>query len=152
MLGRVTRSGGFPYGKQALSKERNVLDTLHDAPAPTHSASAQLDALFPDAQGIPADYAAVLPCQCREYLVDGELRPWGGPVQEVVSPVLARQNGELTPVRLGYCPVLDAEAALLGLDAACRAYGAGRGQWPMLPATARLEAVRAFTRQLGAKR
>lgn len=109
--------------------------------------------LFPNAGALPADYAAVLPCEMRESLIDGELRRWDGPTQDVHSPILVQNaGGELLPQRLGLCPVQNAEAGMAALDAACRAFAGGRGAWPTLGVAGRIAAVEDFARRMAAQR
>ena len=114
--------------------------------------TSSLADLFPLASNIPADYAAVLPVETREYLVDGELRRWTGPVEDIVSPILVREDAGLVPVRLGSCPVLGAEEGREALAAACRAFGRGRGHWPTLGVAGRIAAVEDFARRLAERR
>jgi len=81
------------------------------------------------------------PLEQRHYLCDGEIREWGGPQQDVFSPV--RENG--VPKRLGSYPLLTEQVALEVLEAACRAYDYGRGDWPTMPVEGRIACVEAFT-------
>ena len=67
--------------------------------------SEQLKNLFPRENEIPAEHRPPAPIHQRSYLVDGELKPWEGPVQTVLSPVCVRRdNGELEQVELGSYP------------------------------------------------
>ncbi|MBU1042201.1 MAG: NADP-dependent glyceraldehyde-3-phosphate dehydrogenase [Proteobacteria bacterium] len=111
-----------------------------------------LSNIFPEATAIPADYADALPCDSRQYLVGGELRAWGGPTQEIHSPILVRRGAELTPQRIGSCPVLDGDTGMAALDAACRAFDNGRGAWPTLSVAGRILAVEDFSRRMVARR
>jgi len=111
-----------------------------------------LSDLFPAASAIPTDYADVLPCDNAEYLLGGELHAWGGPMQEVHSPILVRHGGELRPQRIGSCPVLDGATGMLALDAACLAFDNGRGAWPTMSVGGRIAAVEDFARRMVAKR
>ena len=62
--------------------------------------------LLAEAKDIPADLALSGPLVCREYLLDGELRTWTGPMLEIFSPIFV--SGSSGPARqlLGSCPVL----------------------------------------------
>jgi glyceraldehyde-3-phosphate dehydrogenase (NADP+) len=81
----------------------------------------------------------------REYLIDGQLRAWDGPVQEVRSPVIAGQpEATAEPIVLGHYPLLGEAESLAALDAAARAYDSGRGAWPTLPVEGRIAAVERF--------
>lgn len=108
------------------------------------SATSPLADLFPPAASFPADFAEVLGSDAACWLVDGELRAWSGPREQVFSPVLEREGQGLRPVRLGSVPVLDGVAAMLALESACAAYAGGDGRWPSLPAEERIQALERF--------
>ena len=108
--------------------------------------------LFPTAEGIPEQFRLAAPIEQRDYLVDGQLRTWNGPLAQVRSPVqLAGADGD-TPVIIGSTPLLDAETALLALDAAVRAYDRGQGQWPTMRVVERIQHVEAFLRRMREQR
>jgi hypothetical protein len=51
-----------------------------------------LTQLFPpDEAAIPEAWRRPAPLHQRQYLLDGELREWSGPTQEVLSPIQLRQ-------------------------------------------------------------
>ncbi|MGA9756322.1 MAG: hypothetical protein WBV23_14390, partial [Desulfobaccales bacterium] len=60
-----------------------------------------LAAIFPAESDIPEFYRLDRPVDQRQYLVNGELRQWSGPVQEVKSPVYVQTAGGLAPKRVG---------------------------------------------------
>ena len=97
-----------------------------------------LTQLFPpDATAIPEAWRLAAPLHQRQYLLNGELREWAGPVQEVVSPMFERQaDGSLKPRVIGSYPLCDEAEALKALDAAVAAYNHGRGEWPMMSVNA----------------
>ncbi len=103
-------------------------------------------------QDIPADLRLAGPLTCREYLLDGELRTWNGPMQEILSPIFI--DGPEGPCRqlLGTCPVHGAEAGEMALEAACAAWDHGLGRWPTLPTETRLACVEDFCRRMAARR
>lgn len=106
--------------------------------------ASQLESLFPTADAIPERYRLGAPIEQREYLVNGALRRWEGPLATVRSPVfLATEQGDQQVV-LGSTPLLDAEAALEALDAAVAAYDHGRGLWPTLRVAERIQYVEGF--------
>ncbi len=79
------------------------------------TALLHLDSLFPSLDAIPEQYRPDAPIEQRDYLVDGQLRHWDGPLAPVRSPVfLAEADGE-RQVILGSTPLLDADAALAAL-------------------------------------
>ena len=111
-----------------------------------------LDSLFPAAADIPEKYRFEGQLEQREYLVDGTLRTWAGPLAQVRSPVyLATAHGD-EQVILGSTPLLDAETALTALDAAVRAYDRGQGEWPTMRVAERIQHVEAFLRRMREQR
>jgi len=101
--------------------------------------------LFPQAEGIPQE--ADLPSETKqqEYLVNGELRSWDRPVQQVLSPVYLTTPSGLSPRVLGSYPLLTEKEALEALDAAVEAYADGTGPWVTMPVQERIEHVEEFT-------
>jgi glyceraldehyde-3-phosphate dehydrogenase (NADP+) len=108
--------------------------------------------LFPSATDIPAEFALSLPADQREYLVDGIIKTWNGPVADVYSPVHVRDGDELRKVRLGSQPVLDRAAALEALDAAIRSYDDGRGEWATMRVKQRIDCMVRFAKGMKEKR
>ncbi len=100
-------------------------------------------AFFPTPGDVPEPHR-VSPLEQREYLVDGVLRTWDGPLIDVTSPVCLRENGACRPAFLGRYPSLGPDQALAALDAAVRAFGGGRGAWPTLPVAERIRHVEEF--------
>ncbi|WP_110972941.1 NADP-dependent glyceraldehyde-3-phosphate dehydrogenase [Pseudomonas huaxiensis] len=103
-----------------------------------------LDSLFPTAEDIPEAYRLGEPLEQRDYLVNGELRRWDGPLATVRSPVWLREGNEERQVILGSAPLLDADTALTALDAAVHAYDKGRGAWPTMRVAERIRHVEGF--------
>lgn len=111
-----------------------------------------LQHLFPRAVDIPAQYRYEGQVEQREYLVDGTLRTWDGPLATVRSPIwLATEQGD-QEVILGSTPLLDASTALTALDAAVRAYDKGRGAWPTLRVAERIQHVEGFLKRMREQR
>ncbi len=50
----------------------------------------RLDNLFPSLAEIPEQYRLGEPIEQRDYLVDGQLRTWQGPLASVRSPVFLK--------------------------------------------------------------
>lgn len=103
-------------------------------------------------QDIPADLAHSGPLVCREYLLDGELREWRGPMQDVFSPIFCDAGQGPRRQLLGSCPVHDAETGEAALEAACAAYDQGLGPWPNMPPEARLACVEDFCARMRERR
>ncbi|MBD2770266.1 NADP-dependent glyceraldehyde-3-phosphate dehydrogenase [Hymenobacter sp. BT664] len=116
--------------------------------------TTSLTELFPpDEAAIPAAWRRPEPLHQREYLLDGELRQWAGPTQEVLSPIQLRQpDGSLLPIVIGSYPLLDEAESLRALEAAVRAYDHGRGEWPTRSVGERIAAVEHFTRLIVARK
>lgn len=114
--------------------------------------ASQLEHLFPTLAEIPERYRPGAPIEQREYLVDGELRRWDGPLASVRSPIfLAGEQGDQQVV-LGSTPLLDADAALIALDAAVQAYDHGQGLWPNLRVAERIQYVEGFLARMREQR
>jgi glyceraldehyde-3-phosphate dehydrogenase (NADP+) len=100
--------------------------------------------LFPASSDIPARHGMRAPVAQTEYLIEGELREWRGPMQEVLSPVCVMSSAGVEPVLLGSYPLLNAETAMEALTAAVKAYNGGRGTWPTMSVTERIRHVEEF--------
>ena len=102
-------------------------------------------ALSPTEAEIPEAYRINAPIRQDYYLIDGELRHWEGPLQEVLSPVLVREGGSPARKLIGEAPLLSVPAALETLDVAVRAYDNGRGTWPTMSVGERIRCVARFS-------
>ncbi|NID10976.1 aldehyde dehydrogenase family protein [Fibrivirga algicola] len=112
-----------------------------------------LTALFPtDLTQIPADYR-IEPIHQREYLLDGEMKPWTGNVSDVYSPVcVPDEPGILQRQLLGSYPVAGPTEAMAALDAAVAAYDNGRGEWPQMAVADRIACMETFVGKMLAQR
>ncbi|ARK12197.1 aldehyde dehydrogenase family protein [Fibrella sp. ES10-3-2-2] len=112
-----------------------------------------LTALFPtDLTQIPADYR-IEPIHQREYLLDGEMKPWTGNVSDVYSPVcVPDESGLLQRQLLGSYPVAGPTEAMAALDAAVAAYDNGRGEWPQMAVAERIACMETFVGKMLAQR
>jgi glyceraldehyde-3-phosphate dehydrogenase (NADP+) len=104
----------------------------------------QLKTLFPIENNLPAELLINEPISQTEYLVNGELRQWQGPVQEVLSPVCVQTSTGLVRKKVGSYPLLTEEAVLEALEAAVKAYDNGKGLWPTLPVEQRISRIEEF--------
>ncbi len=100
-----------------------------------------LETLFPQSGDIPEQFKIPSPLKQDTYLIQGELRQWDGPLQEVCSPVLVRTDHGLVSEPVGEAPLLTADAALECLDRAVEAYALGRGVWPTMSVGERISCV-----------
>ncbi|WAH56105.1 NADP-dependent glyceraldehyde-3-phosphate dehydrogenase [Pseudomonas silvicola] len=111
-----------------------------------------LSSLYPTAADIPEQYRLSGQVEQRDYLVDGELRRWDGPLATVRSPIFLNTPEGDQQVILGSTPLLDADTALTALDAAVRAYDKGRGAWPNLRVAERIRHVEGFLARMREQR
>jgi glyceraldehyde-3-phosphate dehydrogenase (NADP+) len=86
------------------------------------------------------------------YLIDGQVRPWDGPCQEVHAPICLGPAGNCQPFALGHYPLMTTDVARQALDAACRAYRHGCGDWPTMSVAERIRHVEAFVPRMVAVR
>ena len=87
----------------------------------------KIGALFPAESDIPAEFQIAEPIIQEVYLVNGELKPWDGPWQEVYSPVQVTDGAGLAPKFLGRYPLMPTAKAEEIMAAAVKAYDNGRG-------------------------
>jgi len=111
-----------------------------------------LDSLFPAAENIPEAWRLGEPLEQRDYLMNGELRRWDGPLATVRSPVWLKDGDSERQVILGSAPLLDADTALTALDAAVQAYDKGRGVWPNMRVAERIQHVETFLARMREQR
>lgn len=113
--------------------------------------SENLAALFTQDANIPTEFKAPR-IEQREYLIDGEIRQWQGPMQEISSPIRIRNGSTPEQVKLGSVPSMSEQAATEALNAAVAAYDNGRGKWPTMSVGERIKHVQNFVeRMLGCR-
>jgi glyceraldehyde-3-phosphate dehydrogenase (NADP+) len=110
--------------------------------------ATRLAQTFPSADQIPAEFRVDARDYERLHLVGGELQEWTGPLAEVRSPICLRQDGALQRPVIGRVPSMDENTAMAALEAAARAWDNGRGRWPTLSVSARIEAVESFVARM----
>jgi glyceraldehyde-3-phosphate dehydrogenase (NADP+) len=108
--------------------------------------------IFPEESAIPERFRLGSDLHQREYLVDGEVRQWQGPVETVKSPVCLKTAHGVEQAAIGSTPVVTEKEALTGLEAAVRAYDTGRGEWPTMPVAERIRHVEQLAFQMAEKR
>ncbi|MEY3645666.1 MAG: Glyceraldehyde-3-phosphate dehydrogenase [Bacteroidota bacterium] len=114
--------------------------------------ASELEKLFPNAAGIPKEFDLVKPIEQREYLVNGEMRQWSGKTQDVWSPIYVQTDKGFEQKRIGSYPITDATDAMEVLYAGVKAYSNGRGEWPSMSVSQRIECVEKFTQKMIQKR
>eukprot|EP01105_Mastigella_eilhardi_P005805 TRINITY_DN17512_c0_g1_i1.p1 TRINITY_DN17512_c0_g1~~TRINITY_DN17512_c0_g1_i1.p1 ORF type:complete len:543 (+),score=167.70 TRINITY_DN17512_c0_g1_i1:16-1644(+) len=103
--------------------------------------AALVRGIFPAAVGdVPAEYRLPQFVEQREYVVNGELKKWDGPQQDIVSPICVGDK----PTVIGSVPLLDAQTAVVALDAAVAAWDQGHGMWPTLSVADRIKYMTNF--------
>jgi glyceraldehyde-3-phosphate dehydrogenase (NADP+) len=104
----------------------------------------KIQAVFPRTTEIPARLLNDIPCIQTGYLVNGEIREWDGPRQEVFSPVRVAGDSGPEPLFIGEYPLLTETQAFQALDAAVAAYDHGRGLWPTMSVAERIDHMERF--------
>ncbi|MFH1677020.1 MAG: NADP-dependent glyceraldehyde-3-phosphate dehydrogenase [bacterium] len=113
----------------------------------------RLESLFPTEAEIPEAYKPDGLIRRDEYLIDGEIRHWDGPMMEAYSPICIRTNtGSIERVHIGSFPRFTEKEALEALEATVRAYDNGRGCWPTKSVASRIDHVKAFVGLMKEKR
>lgn len=107
-----------------------------------------IDTLFPTEEDVPKEFVFNIPVNQDHYLVNGELRTWDGPRQEVFSPVCMKTASGMTRKSIGTYPLLTSQEALEALNAAVQAYDNGRGQWPTMSVGDRIKHMQNFVARM----
>lgn len=113
---------------------------------------SNLQNLFPVQGEIPPAYDLLAPIEQKEYLVNGEMRQWKGKTQDVWSPIYVKTETGFEQKRIGSYPITDAADAMEVLYAGVKAYSNGRGEWPSMTVSQRIECVEKFTQKMIQKR
>ncbi len=104
-----------------------------------------IEKIFVAEADIPAAFALPGEVHQKEYLLNGEMVPWNGPVSEVYSPIAIRTPQGLQRKLIGSYPVCTPAEAREALDAAVTAYNHGRGEWPTMSVEDRIRCMEKFT-------
>jgi len=111
----------------------------------------QLRSLFVDEGQIPEAYR-IEELHQREYLCNGEMKTWDGPVTEVYSPVLIPTAEGLKRKLIGTYPIGTEKEANEALEAALQAYDHGRGEWPTMSIADRIKCMERFVYKMSEQR
>lgn len=103
-----------------------------------------LSSIFPSEDTIPEQFRLDAPIEQRQYLCNGEIRTWTGEQQQVFSPVCLASSEGLKQKNIGSFPLMTEEQALEALEAACKAYDQGRGEWPTMSVENRIRHMESF--------
>ena len=112
----------------------------------------KIENIFPESNGVPSQFQLNSYIEQKEYLVDGTLKNWEGETEESVSPIYLKTEQGFVRKTIGYFPSLDEETALSALEAAVKAYNHGRGKWPTMSVSQRIECVQEFAYRMKEKR
>jgi glyceraldehyde-3-phosphate dehydrogenase (NADP+) len=107
---------------------------------------------FPNFSSIPEGYQIIACIEQKSYLVNGEMRIWDGPFQDVYSPIYIKNGATCEAHRLGSFPLLNAEASLEVLESARAAYNLGKGEWPTMTVKQRIAHMLLFVKMMKEKR
>ena len=117
----------------------------------TLEAEDRIRSIFPDESDIPEEFILKDPVIQKEYLVNGELRIWEGPMQQVLSPLHVKTPSGIKQKVVGSYPSLTKKESIEALQAAVRAYNHGNGLWPSMTAHERIGCIRDFLVQVKSK-
>lgn len=108
----------------------------------------KLDSLIIDQNSIPEEFKIQELIEQKTYLTDGELITWDGPFHEVYSPICMQTENGPKRIKIGSFPVCTEKEATIALDAACKAYNDGRGEWPTMSVSQRIQCVEHFIKKM----
>ncbi|RZA04393.1 MAG: NADP-dependent glyceraldehyde-3-phosphate dehydrogenase [Moraxellaceae bacterium] len=111
----------------------------------------QIRSLFVEEDRIPEEFR-IEEIHQREYLSNGEMKKWDGPVSEVYSPVCIPTSEGLKRKLIGTYPLCTEKEAFEALDAAVAAYDNGRGEWPSMSVDNRIKSLEKFVSKMGEQR
>lgn len=112
----------------------------------------KIQSIFPEEKDIPRQFKLTAEVIQKEYLVNGELRSWDGPMHQALSPICIRDSSTVQQKPLGHFPLLTEEESLGALGAAINAYDNGRGPWPTMSVEDRIKYVEEFAYRMKEKR
>ena len=104
----------------------------------------KLDHLIVDKNTIPEAFVLPELIHQKTYLSDGALIIWDGPIHEVFSPICMQTPNGIERIKIGSYPICTEKEAKIALDAACKAYNDGRGEWPTMSVSERINCVENF--------
>lgn len=108
--------------------------------------------IFPSSTAIPDEWQLNHLIEQREYLVNGELKIWEGPLNEVVSPVSVDKGNGVEKNIIGSTPLLTEKESLEALEAAVKAYKNGTGEWPTMSVANRINHIVQFLAEMKKQR
>lgn len=98
----------------------------------------------------PEEYKIKQPLHQDSFLINGKLKKWSGEMTNIYSTISSTEKYK--PTLVGSIPALTEKEALESLDAACAAYDKGKGLWPTMKVSDRIECMEKFVVQMKTKR
>jgi glyceraldehyde-3-phosphate dehydrogenase (NADP+) len=111
----------------------------------------QITSIFVEENQIPEQFR-IEEMHQREYLCNGEMKPWDGPMADVYSPVCIPGADGLKPKYIGSYPVCTEKEANEAMEAAIAAYNNGRGEWPTMSVDDRIKCLERFVFKMSEQR
>jgi glyceraldehyde-3-phosphate dehydrogenase (NADP+) len=108
--------------------------------------------VFPRTADIPEAMRQPYYANGARYLIAGKVEAWTGPCQEVTSPLCVDDGAGPAPAKVGHYPLMTSEKAMEALEAACKAYGRGCGEWPTMSVGDRIRHLESFIPRMQAVR
>jgi glyceraldehyde-3-phosphate dehydrogenase (NADP+) len=99
---------------------------------------------------IPELYNISSPILADQYLINGKLKTWSGDMSDVNSTISSTEDYK--PTFLGSVPNLEEGQGLEALDAALDAYDQGKGLWPTMRVSERIDCMETFVKKMETKR
>jgi glyceraldehyde-3-phosphate dehydrogenase (NADP+) len=112
----------------------------------------KIENIFSSEDQIPQKFQIKKQIIQKEYLINGEILKWEGPMFDVYSPVHINNGSGNKAKLLGQYPLLTEKESLQALDAAVKAYDNGRGEWPLMSVEDRIKHVEKFIFKMVEKR
>jgi glyceraldehyde-3-phosphate dehydrogenase (NADP+) len=107
--------------------------------------AAPLEQAFPAADAVPRSWRHQPDDTGLTLLIAGRVSRWEGPSGAIRSAVCVRDaSSRLTQVELGPAALASAVEGLEAVEAAARAWGGGRGEWPRSSVEERIACVEGF--------
>ena len=107
-----------------------------------------LERLFPTRTAVPASFRHAPDETGLTLLIDGRRFLWDGPSEEIRSAVCVRGGDRLERLALGPGALASEVEGREAVEAASRAWGGGRGEWPRASAATRIACVLDFVRRI----
>ncbi len=108
--------------------------------------------LFISEHQVPAEYQLAEEIHQKTSLVNGEMVEWGGPFQNVYSPISFHTPNGIERKCIGSYPLAGEAEAISALEAASKAYDKGKGAWPNTSVAERIICIENFTKQMKAQK